>query len=110
LTVPRHERGGATFSPNSPRRALRRAALALFKRLHQADRYEGNGVGLALCKVIVERYGGRIWGEPQLGSGSAFLFTLAKIQEPNAIAGLSVATELVRPKYSKHLKQQGLIA
>jgi PAS domain S-box-containing protein len=50
--------------------------FGLFSRLHNADRYVGTGIGLAICQRIVERYQGRIWVDSQPGRGSKFRFTL----------------------------------
>ncbi|MFK7981816.1 MAG: PAS domain S-box protein [Saprospiraceae bacterium] len=50
----------------------------IFKRLHRREDYEGTGIGLALCKKIIARHGGKIWFESAINEGTEFYFTISK--------------------------------
>ena len=75
-----HRRRGWCFSvsDNGIGIASRRCGADLrdAQRLHTQQEYGGSGMGLAICRRIVERHGGRIWAEPNAGSGNGFCFTI----------------------------------
>lgn len=72
----------------------------VFQRLHGVGTYPGNGIGLAICRRIIQHHGGRLWAESRPGAGSKFFFTLPRATE-SSIPESHLLGQSIKPSSSR---------
>jgi light-regulated signal transduction histidine kinase (bacteriophytochrome) len=70
--------------------------FTMFKRVHSGQVYAGTGIGLAICKAIVERHGGNIWVDTMRNGGSTFHFTMPMMTESEQSTENEAVNEVVK--------------